>query len=213
MRAPEQAHQLDEYRHDDEAYDADNPPYASHEDYQTEVPSVRRRGLALMIAMTGLALLGTAGAVGYREMFGGSVIATPPPTITASSEPNKIAPVSGEPKPKTAATLAKTVQIPPARSKNSSRRKSNQRRLSRRKARRLAWARRARLRRPLPVSRYRTKSGRTLWRPRILQGLVPMRLRRSVLANRLQRTAQLNRTARIWLPPPSHLPKRTARRR
>ena len=100
VRAPEQAHQLDEYRHDDEAYDADNPPYASHEDYQTEVPSVRRRGLALMIAMTGLALLGTAGAVGYREMFGGSVIATPPPIITASSEPNKTAPVSGEPQAK-----------------------------------------------------------------------------------------------------------------
>ena len=36
VRAPEQAHQLDEYRHDDEAYDADNPPYVSHEDYQTE---------------------------------------------------------------------------------------------------------------------------------------------------------------------------------
>jgi len=100
VRAPEQAHQLDEYPHDDEAYDADNPPYASHEDYQTEVPSVRRRGLALMIAMTGLALLGTAGAVGYREMLGGSVIATPPPIITASSEPNKIAPVSGEPQAK-----------------------------------------------------------------------------------------------------------------
>ena len=100
VRAPEQADQLDEYRHDDEAYDADNPPYASHEDYQTEVPSVRRRGLALMIAMTGLALLGTASAVGYREMFGGSVIATPPPIITASSEPNKTAPVSGEPQAK-----------------------------------------------------------------------------------------------------------------
>jgi hypothetical protein len=100
VRAPEQAHVLDEYRHDDEAYDADNPPRASHEDYQTEAPRVRQRGLALMTAMTGLALLGTAGAVGYREMFGGSVIATPPPIITASSEPNKIAPVFGEPQGK-----------------------------------------------------------------------------------------------------------------
>src|SRR5262249_25472878 len=100
VRAPEQAHELGEYRHDDEAYDADNPPYASHEDYQTEAPRARRRGLALMIAMTGLALLGTAGAVGYREMFGGPVIARPPPIITASSEPNKIAPVSGEPQGK-----------------------------------------------------------------------------------------------------------------
>ena len=52
----------------------------------------RRRGLALMIAMTGLALLGAAGAFGYREMFGGSVLPTPPPTITASNEPHKVAP-------------------------------------------------------------------------------------------------------------------------
>ena len=100
LNVPEQAHVLDEYRHDDEAYDADNPPYVSHEDYHTEVPRVRPRGLALMIATTGLALLGTAGAFGYREMFGGSVIATSPPIITASNEPNKIAPVSGEPQAK-----------------------------------------------------------------------------------------------------------------
>jgi SPOR domain len=99
LNVPEQAHVLGEYRHDDEAY-ADDPPYASHEDYQTEVPRVRRRGVALMIAMTGLALLGTAGAFGYREMFGGSVIATPPSIITASNEPNKIAPVSSEPQVK-----------------------------------------------------------------------------------------------------------------
>ena len=157
LNVPEQAHMLGEYRHDDEAYDADNPPYASHEDYQTEVPRVRRRGLALMIAMTGLALLGTAGAFGYREMFGGSVIATPPPIITASNEPNKLHPFPASPKPKTAATLAKTVQIPPARSRNSSRGKSNQRRLSRRKGQSPAWARRPRLRPLLPVSRYRTK--------------------------------------------------------
>jgi len=100
LNVPEQAHGLGECRHDDEAYDADNPPYASHEDYQTEVPRVRRRGLALMIAMIGLALLGTAGAFGYRQMFGGSVIATSPPIITARNEPNKIAPVSGEPEAK-----------------------------------------------------------------------------------------------------------------
>ena len=100
MRAPEQAYELDEYRHDDEAYDADNPPYASHKEYQTELPGVRRRSLALAIAMTGLALLGTAGAFGYRQMFGGSVIATSPPIITARNEPNKIAPVSGEPQAK-----------------------------------------------------------------------------------------------------------------
>jgi hypothetical protein len=100
LNLPEQAHELVEYRHDAAAYDADNPPYASDEEYQTDVPRVRRRSLALVMAITALALLGTAGAFGYRGMFGGSVIATPPPIITASNEPNKIAPVSGEPQAK-----------------------------------------------------------------------------------------------------------------
>jgi hypothetical protein len=80
--------------------EADNSPCTSHKEYQTELPGVRRRSLALAIAMTGLALLGTAGAFGYREMFQGSGTATPPPIIRASSEPNKFAPVSGEPQAK-----------------------------------------------------------------------------------------------------------------
>ena len=98
LNSPEQAHELDEYGQDAEAYEADNPPYASHEEYQTEVPRVRRRSLVLMIAMTGIALLGTAGAFDYREIFGGSVLPTPPPIITTSNEPNKIATASSEPR-------------------------------------------------------------------------------------------------------------------
>ena len=100
LNAPEQAHELDEYGHDAEAYDVDDQPYAADEEYQTEVPRVRRRSLALVMAITGLALVGTAGAFGYREIFRGSVIATPPPIITASNEPNKIAPASSEPQAK-----------------------------------------------------------------------------------------------------------------
>ena len=100
LNSPEQAHELDEYGHDDRAYDVDDQPYAADKEYQTDVPRVRRRSLALMIAMTGFALLGTAGAFGYREMFGGSVIATPPPIITASNEPNKLAPASSAPQAK-----------------------------------------------------------------------------------------------------------------
>jgi SPOR domain len=98
--APEHAYELDEYPHDDEAYDADNPLYACHEEDQTEVPRARRRSLALMIAMTGLVLLGTAGAFGYRVMFRGSAVASSPPIITASNAPNKVAPASSEPKGK-----------------------------------------------------------------------------------------------------------------
>ena len=47
-----------------------------------------------MITIVGLALLGAAGAFGYREMFGGSVLPTPPPTITTSNEPHKVAPTA-----------------------------------------------------------------------------------------------------------------------
>jgi SPOR domain len=100
LNAPEQACEFDESRHDDEAYDGDDQPYAADEEYQTEVPRVRRRSLALVTAIAGLALVGTAGAFGYRVMFRGSVIATPPPIITASNEPNKIAPASSEPQVK-----------------------------------------------------------------------------------------------------------------
>jgi hypothetical protein len=89
LNVPQQAHEFDEYCHD-----------ASHEHYQTEVPNARRRGLALIIAMTGLALLGTAGVIGYRAMSGGSVIMTSPPIVTASDEPNKVAQVSGPPQAK-----------------------------------------------------------------------------------------------------------------
>jgi hypothetical protein len=100
LNAPEQAYKLDEYRYDNEAYDVDDQSSTGYEEYQTEVPRVRRRSLALVMAITGLALLGTAGAFGYREMFGGSVLPTPPPIITTSNEPNKIAPASSEPKAK-----------------------------------------------------------------------------------------------------------------
>jgi hypothetical protein len=97
LNSPEQAHELDEYSHDDEAYDVDDQPYAADEEYQTEVPRVRRCSLTLVMAITGFAQVGTAGAFGYREIFRGSVIATPPPIITASNEPNKLAPASSAP--------------------------------------------------------------------------------------------------------------------
>jgi hypothetical protein len=42
VRAPEQAYELDEYRHNDEPYNVDNSPNVSHEDYQAEAPGVRR---------------------------------------------------------------------------------------------------------------------------------------------------------------------------
>jgi hypothetical protein len=103
--APVQAHELDERLLDDEAYDVDDQPGLADEEYQdeenqNEVPRVRRRSLALVMAITGLALLGTAGALGYRDLFGGSVLQKPPPSINVSNEPDTIAPVFRQPQGK-----------------------------------------------------------------------------------------------------------------
>ena len=72
-----------------EAYGAD--------DYYDDAPTPRRRGgLVLVIAVLGLAVLGTAGAFAYRAMFGGSMLPTLPPIIKAGNAPNKIVPGYGD---------------------------------------------------------------------------------------------------------------------
>jgi len=80
LNIPEQAHDA-EYRQDDEAYDVEDQPCAVVEEYQIELPHVRHCRLALVMAITSLALVGTAGTFGYREMFGRSVLPIPPPII------------------------------------------------------------------------------------------------------------------------------------
>jgi len=76
--------------------DADDQSYAS-DDYDDETPYRRRRsGSVVVIAVLGLAVLGTAGAFAYRAMFGGSVLPTLPPIIRANDGPNKIVPPSGD---------------------------------------------------------------------------------------------------------------------
>ncbi len=47
--------------------------------------------------MLGLAVIGTAGAFGYRSMFGGSGSSASPPVIRASAEPSKVAPPAATP--------------------------------------------------------------------------------------------------------------------
>ena len=48
------------------------------------------------MAITGLALVGTAGAFGYHNIFGGSVLPNPSPNINVSNVPNTIAPASSQ---------------------------------------------------------------------------------------------------------------------
>jgi hypothetical protein len=90
---PEQSYEPDEYRHDDKAYQhADDESYAADDYYEDEAPRARRRSsVVLVMAIFGLAVVGTAGA-----MFGGSVLPTLPPIAKASNEQNKIAPAPRE---------------------------------------------------------------------------------------------------------------------
>ena len=63
------------------------------EDYEEEVPAGRRRrGLVVVAAVLGLAVLGTVGAFAYRAMFGSSMLPSLPPIIRADAGPNKIVP-------------------------------------------------------------------------------------------------------------------------
>lgn len=69
-------------------YDA---PESQDEEYE-ESPPVRRSGTVILVAVLGLAVLGTAGAMGYRAMFGGPMIPSLPPIIKPSDTPVKIVP-------------------------------------------------------------------------------------------------------------------------
>jgi hypothetical protein len=86
---PEDDYESAPAQHDDsEAYADDH--------YNDYAPPRRRSGLVLIMAVFGLAVIGTAGAFGYRAMFGGSLLPSLPPIIKASNGPNKIVPNSAE---------------------------------------------------------------------------------------------------------------------
>ncbi len=70
---------------------------AEGDDLYDDVPPPRRRGLFAVAAVISLAVIGTAGAFGYRAIFGSSGSA-PPPVIKAESTPSKVMPAgqSGE---------------------------------------------------------------------------------------------------------------------
>ena len=91
-----------EYCDDDRAFAVDHPPCAAQKGYPREAPRARRMRDSVM-AVVGLAVLGTAGAFGCREMFGGSVQPISPPTITASIEPHKFGSASDAPQAKNGA--------------------------------------------------------------------------------------------------------------
>lgn len=78
------------YQADEQHYAEDEAAPADH-DYQETRSSGRRTALVAVMAVFGLVVVGSAGAFGYRAMFGGSVLPTLPPIIKATNGPNKIA--------------------------------------------------------------------------------------------------------------------------
>jgi SPOR domain len=95
--AAEQEYQDSEFPRDpveEERQDGEIPDYlveGEHQDY--EVSRVRRHRLTLAMAIIGLALFGSACAVGYRN-FAGSASPTPPPNVKAINEANTTPSVS-----------------------------------------------------------------------------------------------------------------------
>ena len=79
--------------YEDAAYDPNLPPYTGeeHEFYDDIPPPRRRMGVLAIAAVFALAVVGTAGAFGYRALFG-SASSGPPPVIKADSKPVKIVP-------------------------------------------------------------------------------------------------------------------------
>ena len=78
----------------DGAYEQDAAQHREDE-YYDEAPSSRRRvGVMAIAGVFALALIGTAGAFGYRALFGSSSSPQPPPVIKADAGPSKIVPAA-----------------------------------------------------------------------------------------------------------------------
>ncbi len=73
---------------------------ADDEEYYDDVPPPRRRmGIMAIAAVFALAVIGTAGAFGYRAIFGNSGGSHPPPVIKADTTPSKVVPASANKAP------------------------------------------------------------------------------------------------------------------
>src|SRR4029078_12618668 len=65
------------------------------DEYYEDAPPSRRRMVVMAIAgVAALAVIGTAGAVGYRALVGSSGSTKPPPVIKADTAPSKIVPAT-----------------------------------------------------------------------------------------------------------------------
>src|SRR5215510_1700613 len=82
----------DDYQHD--AYEQDAAQYGEEEYYEDAPPSRRRFAVMAIAGVCALAVVGTAGAYGYRALFGSSTANQPPPVIKADAGPTKVVPAA-----------------------------------------------------------------------------------------------------------------------
>lgn len=89
----------------DDGYEDDGYPDqvhrdAEHDDFYDKVaPNRRRMSIMVVAGIFALAVIGSAGALGYRVMFGKSGSSGPPPVIKAETAPSKIVPASNSREP------------------------------------------------------------------------------------------------------------------
>jgi hypothetical protein len=76
------------------AYDPQQPGAVDDDYYDDAPPNRRRIGILAIAGIFALAVIGTAGAFGYRAIFGSSGSSGPPPVIKADSTPSKIVPAA-----------------------------------------------------------------------------------------------------------------------
>ena len=83
--------------YDHQAYDP-NIAHAEgeHQDFYDDVPPRPRMAVLAVAAVFALAVIGTAGAFGYRALFGSSSASGPPPVIKADTSPSKIVPAKSK---------------------------------------------------------------------------------------------------------------------
>jgi hypothetical protein len=74
-------------------------PAGAHEEIYDDAPPRRRIGILAIAIVFALVVIGTAGAFGYRALYGSSGTKLPPPVIKADTAPSKIVPASASATP------------------------------------------------------------------------------------------------------------------
>ncbi len=86
--------------HQDVDYPTDAHSGAEDHDVYDDIPPRRKLGILAVAGIFALVVLGTAGAFGYRALFGASSSNKAPPVIKADSSPTKIVPAANSKDPK-----------------------------------------------------------------------------------------------------------------